>query len=121
MRNTSDKSGFLWVRQPDEPERQLRRRFAKISRRSFHPIPLHRRYRWAIQLCAFAALTLAALFVISRVSPWPLVTTLRHIASAPNCTAARVVGLAPARYGQPGYWGKHDADRDGIACEPWPR
>ncbi|RUW71603.1 MAG: excalibur calcium-binding domain-containing protein [Mesorhizobium sp.] len=47
------------------------------------------------------------------------VTALRHLAAFPNCTAARFVGLAPARRGQPGYWSTHDADRDGIACEPW--
>lgn len=45
----------------------------------------------------------------------------RHLAAAPNCNAARAVGLAPARRGQPGYWPSHDADNDGIACEPWPR
>lgn len=45
---------------------------------------------------------------------------VRHLASAPNCSAARAVGLAPARRGQPGYWPSHDADNDGTACEPWP-
>ncbi|MFU0505841.1 excalibur calcium-binding domain-containing protein [Pseudaminobacter sp. NGMCC 1.201702] len=44
-----------------------------------------------------------------------------HLAAAPNCNAARAVGLAPARRGQPGYWLSHDRDRDGWACEPWPR
>ncbi|WP_245451207.1 excalibur calcium-binding domain-containing protein [Borborobacter arsenicus] len=33
----------------------------------------------------------------------------------------RLVGLAPALRGQPGYWRSNDADHDGIACEPWPR
>ncbi|PWL16197.1 hypothetical protein DKP76_18790 [Falsochrobactrum shanghaiense] len=46
---------------------------------------------------------------------------IRHLTSAPNCNAARAVGLAPARRGQPGYWPSHDADNDGVACEPWPR
>ncbi|MDN5927768.1 MAG: excalibur calcium-binding domain-containing protein [Hyphomicrobiales bacterium] len=32
---------------------------------------------------------------------------------------ARLVGLAPARRGRPGYWSRHDADSDGTACEPW--
>ncbi|MGB8999038.1 MAG: excalibur calcium-binding domain-containing protein, partial [Pseudolabrys sp.] len=31
--------------------------------------------------------------------------------------AAKMVGLAPSRRGQPGYWDHHDADGDGIACE----
>ncbi|WP_312880730.1 excalibur calcium-binding domain-containing protein [Aminobacter carboxidus] len=46
---------------------------------------------------------------------------LRHFSSAPNCDAARAVGVAPARRGQPGYWPSHDADNDGIACEPYKR
>ncbi|MBZ9741988.1 MULTISPECIES: excalibur calcium-binding domain-containing protein [unclassified Mesorhizobium] len=46
-------------------------------------------------------------------------SVLRHLAAFPNCTAARLVGLAPARRGEPGYWPTHDADHDGIACEPW--
>ncbi|MDF0493124.1 excalibur calcium-binding domain-containing protein [Bradyrhizobium yuanmingense] len=45
--------------------------------------------------------------------------TLKHIASAPNCDFARLVGLAPARRGEPGYWQHHDRDGDGVACEPW--
>ncbi|MBR0756537.1 excalibur calcium-binding domain-containing protein [Bradyrhizobium jicamae] len=53
-------------------------------------------------------------------SSWPIATTLRHIASAPNCEFARLVGLAPARRGEPGYWKHHDRDGDGVACEPWP-
>ncbi|WP_349643612.1 excalibur calcium-binding domain-containing protein [Bradyrhizobium genosp. SA-3] len=40
-------------------------------------------------------------------------TTLKHIASSPNCDFARLVGLAPARRGEPGYWGRHDRDGDG--------
>lgn len=49
-------------------------------------------------------------------SPWSL---LRHLAAFPNCATARLVGLAPARAGQPGYWPTHDADHDGVACERW--
>ena len=54
-------------------------------------------------------------------SPWSVLTTLRHIGAARNCDAARAMGLAPALKGQPGYYAKHDRDKDGIACEPWPR
>ncbi|WP_353646322.1 excalibur calcium-binding domain-containing protein [Mesorhizobium sp. WSM2239] len=32
---------------------------------------------------------------------------------------ARAVGVAPARRGQPSYWPSHDADWDGVTCEPW--
>jgi hypothetical protein len=53
-------------------------------------------------------------------SPWPPLATIRHLLAAPNCAAARTVGLAQARIGEPGYYPRHDADGDGIACEPWP-
>ncbi|WP_332687972.1 excalibur calcium-binding domain-containing protein [Devosia sp.] len=52
-------------------------------------------------------------------SKWPLDLTIRHWLAAPNCAATQMVGLAPARMGQPGYYSHHDADLDGIACEPW--
>ncbi|MCX7586227.1 excalibur calcium-binding domain-containing protein [Phenylobacterium sp. 58.2.17] len=45
---------------------------------------------------------------------------VRHLLAAPNCSAARLVGATPARRGEPGYWDDHDADHDGIACEPIP-
>nr|WP_246209826.1 excalibur calcium-binding domain-containing protein [Pikeienuella piscinae] len=45
--------------------------------------------------------------------------TLRHWAAAPNCDAARAIGLAPAAIGEPGYYARHDADHDGVACEPY--
>lgn len=44
----------------------------------------------------------------------------RHLLASPNCSAARLVGVAPARRGEPGYWRDHDADHDGVACEPIP-
>ena len=44
----------------------------------------------------------------------------RHLLASPNCSAARLVGVAPAYQGEPGYWKIHDADHDGVACEPIP-
>ena len=92
----------------------------------FKPNP-RRRPKLPIQLIlnlrSIAALaTIVAFAVVWGLgsSPWPVTATLRHIASAPNCGFARFVGLAPARKGEPGYWKRHDRDRDGIACEPWP-
>lgn len=35
----------------------------------------------------------------------------------PNCAAARAAGVAPIYYGEPGYRGALDRDRDGVACE----
>jgi hypothetical protein len=61
------------------------------------------------------------LLALASWKPWPLFVTLKHLVAARNCDAARSVGLAPARRGEPGYWAKNDADSDGIACEPWPR
>lgn len=72
-----------------------------------------------VAIVAFA-IVLAVVWVLSS-SSWPVTTTLRHIASAPNCEFARLVGLAPAGRGEPGYWKHHDRDRDGVACEPWPQ
>jgi hypothetical protein len=77
--------------------------------------------RWTlaigIVLCGLAAVMAWDL----AASPWTVSETIRHKLSARNCAAARLMGLAPARRGQPGYYPSHDADNDGIACEPWPR
>lgn len=96
-------------------------RFQAAVRRYARSTNVHRLYgRFKVPiLIALAAGTI--LGGIAVMSPWPVTTTLRHIAAAPNCTAARAVGLAPAYRGQPGYWTKHDRDKDGWACEPWPR
>jgi len=82
-----------------------------------------RRHRHQAPIAAFAAVAVVALAypVVVNLSRWPLSVAIRHAAAAPNCAAARMVGLAPARRGQPGYYPQHDRDRDGIACEPWPR
>jgi Excalibur calcium-binding domain len=106
---------------PEERLRDIQRRFRAVSARLDHAAKLRRWYR----LCKMTALTALVSFALSWVllslSPWPAMMTLRHIASFPNCNAACAVGLAPARKGEPGYWTRHDADDDGIACEPLPR
>jgi hypothetical protein len=83
---------------------------------------LHR-HRHHAGIAAFAAVTVAALAwpVVRNLGRWPLSVAIRHAAATPNCAAARAVGLAPAYMGQPGYYPQHDRDKDGIACEPWPR
>lgn len=69
-----------------------------------------------------AAVVAGALYgTFMRLSPWDQITTLRHVAAFPNCGMARLVGLAPAFRGSPGYYESHDRDRDGWACEPLPR
>jgi hypothetical protein len=93
---------------------------ASLSRRQRLPAWL-RRHRHRVGMAAFAALALAALLypAVQNLSRWPLTVALRHVAAAPSCAAARAMGLAPAWRGQPGYYPQHDADRNGIACEPW--
>ena len=83
-------------------------------RRGPGPEELRRYYRSA-KIAALAAIVAFAVVWGLGSSPWPVMTTLRHIASAPNCGFARLVGLAPARRGEPGYWKRHDRDGDGIA------
>ncbi len=46
---------------------------------------------------------------------------LKNFIYYPNCAAARFAGAAPIHAGQPGYRLGLDRDRDGIACEPYPR
>lgn len=67
-----------------------------------------------------AFLGAATAWAIFCVIPWHPFDVLKHIASFPNCTASRAVGVAPAYRGRPGYWPSHDADNDGIACENLP-
>jgi len=52
------------------------------------------------------------------------VTNLKNlIAKLPvyyrNCDSARAAGATPIHRGEPGYRAGLDADRDGIACEPY--
>src|SRR5919109_3898429 len=99
--------------------RRLKRRFQAVSRRHERAIKLRRAY----PLAKFSTLAAVSAFALSwallSLSPWPPLTTLRHIAAFPNCAAARAVGLAPAYEGEPGYWQRHDRDRDGKSCEGW--
>jgi hypothetical protein len=105
-----------------EAERRLlKRRFGAAERRRKLAIILRRLDRWA-SVAALGVIGGCALYwAVMILSPWPPLVLLKHIASSPNCNAARAVGLAPAYKGEPGYWPSHDADSDGIACEPWPR
>ena len=77
--------------------------------------PMHRRYgrsgrlRWLAMLAPFILLfgyIVSGFLGVRFDSPWAV---LRHLAAFPNCSTARA---------EPGYWPTHDADHDGIACEP---
>jgi len=107
-------------RDPEAELRRLRRRFESVSRRFGDGRAIRRpgSFRWSHAVVL--ALLGASIWLALTSYPWPVTTTLKHLASQPNCAAARAVGLAPANRGEPGYWPEHDADNDGIACEPWP-
>jgi hypothetical protein len=96
--------------------RKLKDGFERVSDRWDRPIKRRKLYR-AVMIAAIAATAGIALTWYFLTSPWPLIPTLKHLAAFPGCDAARFVGLAPAYRGQPGYWARHDRDRDGIACE----
>ena len=72
-----------------------------------------------VALAAAGCLSVILAWYAVSATGWGFADTLRHLASAPNCDAARTFGLAPAGRGQPGYWPQHDRDGDGVACEPW--
>jgi hypothetical protein len=98
---------------------RLQRRFRGVSRRTglYRRRRLFRRPKGIILIAIVAEVAIHLLVT----SPWSVGLTLRHLAAAPNCEAARAVGLAPARRGEPGYWASHDRDDDGISCEEWRR
>lgn len=88
--------------------------------------PRSRASRWKIPPGKRVAVIVGAIAICAAVylgqtylSPWPAMVTLKHLAAFPNCAAARAVGFAPTKRGEPGYWPHHDRDGDGIACEPW--
>lgn len=108
-------------RNPKRELADINRRFARVSLRveRWNGRRWYRRH-WKL-IIASIALALVGGWSIADIKPNTVFEVTRHLLAAPNCEAARAVGLAPARRGQPGYWPKHDADNDGIACEPWPR
>jgi hypothetical protein len=107
----------------EEELRRLRRRFGSVFRRYLRAIKLRRMYCRA-KVPALIAIGVAGLcwglyLGLAHLSPWPPTVTLKHIAAFPNCRAAHAVGLTPAYEGEPGYWQRHDRDRDGKSCEWW--
>lgn len=107
--------------EPDEKARRLKQRFEAVSDRYHRAWYVRGRLLTSLRIALVAGLcvgiTYAGLMSFGFGSPF---LAIRHLASAPNCDAARAVGLAPANRGEPGYWRNHDADSDGRACEPWP-
>ncbi|MGD9649669.1 MAG: excalibur calcium-binding domain-containing protein [Dongiaceae bacterium] len=98
---------------------KLQRRFRAIHSHHDRKIKFSRFIRESKDIIIICLAGFIVLLVILKVSPWPPLVTLKHFAASPNCTSARALNLAPSRRGEPGYYSWHDADDDGIACEPW--
>lgn len=84
------------------------------------------RLRWAyspiriLMLLGMAPVVAGAmtLSVYVATSPFDPQDALGHMVAMGGCEAAAVVGLAPARSGDPGYHAKLDTDGDGMSCRP---
>jgi len=98
---------------------RLKRRFRSVWDRYDRAIRRRRLWRRARRpLLVAAGISACGAWVLGS-SPWPATVTLRHYVAFFNCASAHMVGLTPARAGQPGYWDRLDRDEDGVACEWW--
>ena len=105
-------------RDAEREAQRLKHRFAAVSRRLEQLTKYRRLYR-AAKVPALFGFALGAIGAGAlELSPFPPTMTLKHIAAFPNCPAARAAGLAPSKRDEPGYYIRHDADNDGVACEP---
>jgi hypothetical protein len=115
-----------------DPETELSRlkgRSQKVSSRYFRRVKLQRSYRFTILVVLAAVGSFAVTMGVMTLQPWSALSSspwtaamhAKHLAAYADCAAVRAVGLASAYRGQPGYWPQHDRDKDGIACEPYPR
>src|SRR5688572_16050966 len=94
------------LRERDEEAIRLKQRFRAVSRRIERreaPRRLWNRHKGWLATAA-VAIALGAAYAASLHTGWPVAVALKHAASFPNCAAARSMGLAPARRGEPGYW-----------------
>lgn len=107
-------------RDPEKELGRLRGWLGRVSKRYFSALELRRQWRRVSGVVVVGGAGAAFYLGLMSLSPWPQLQTLQHLAAFPNCAAARAVGLAPARRGQPGYYDRLDLDNDGWACEPWP-
>ncbi|WP_233342525.1 excalibur calcium-binding domain-containing protein [Maricaulis salignorans] len=105
----------------DRHATRLRNRLRAVSTRAMRRQRVDHIIRvWGLRLVVIGAVLGLAWFTVASLSPWPVPTTLRHLAASKDCDTARAMELAPARRGEPGYWSWLDADHDGMACERWP-
>jgi hypothetical protein len=98
---------------------RLKRRFQGVWHRHDRAARRRRFWRKARRPLLPAAAIAGCLAWVLASSPWPAATTLKHYVAFLNCASAQMVGLTPARAGQPGYWDRLDRDEDGVSCEWW--
>ena len=96
---------------------RIQRRFGNVHRNHNRAVALRRGGRFARSAWPLFLAVFGGLFAALVASPFPPLESLRHLASAPSCSASRAVGLQAAPHGAAGYWPWNDQDRDGIACE----
>ncbi len=82
---------------------------------SDHVMPLG---EWILWRIAIFGPVLAVPAYLMATSPFGLVDTVRHYASAAGCSVGGLIGTMPAKKGEPGYFRRLDRNRTGIACEP---
>ena len=97
----------------DKGLRHINRRFRVVWDRHYRARKLRIFYRPLLVITPVIGALVFGLFM----SPWPLIPTLKHLASFPSCDTARALGVAPTRKGEPGYWLRHDQDGDGLTCD----
>ena len=122
-RGKTEDNGRLFF---EELFREKRAGRAPPVSRSVLPMPRRRRrlrVKWSPEFLLVIPVLAVGLLIGLKFqdSPWPPATTFIHMLAARNGAAARSVGLAPARRGEPGYYDHHDRDGDGWVCEPRPR
>lgn len=94
---------------------RLRRRRA---RRGARPLQLARDLRLAATTALLLFTAGAGWYFLTRAAGFQSdEVAIKHLASAAGCNVGEIVGIAPSRRGQAGYWAHLDADGDGLACE----
>ena len=110
--------------------KELRLKQVNARFKAATPRPLRRRWRPSVPAVLISIMVIGAVGVVlmmpqnhladPAMADMSIKDRARHLLASPNCSAARLVGVASARRGEPGYWDDHDADHDGVACEPIP-
>jgi hypothetical protein len=98
-------------RDPEKELRKIQHRFRAIEDRADRREKTrHLSHRISVSTMGAFAMLMLYLGVASS-NGWAPSVALKHLAAFPNCNAARIVGLAPAYKGDPGYWSSHDRDK----------